>query len=257
VILALLLCLQAWAGPALQEKWTFKVDGVPRAVFFEAENGRVLVSVEDGASARLDQLDLQGQLKKKGIAQAEGMAGPLRAHFGEIYWVAGRKILKITGGKQQPVAEVPATCRAVSDLTVTRQGKILLGCRGGQVLAFEPGVKLPAAGKPVTGLFLLDSVLYVLRGEKLGPFDLEGKALAGRKLGGNPCYGLERSSAGNWISVCRNTVMEFGPKKARVLLPAEGELGRIGYIYDREPKNDLLLVPFTSAREIRAYKFLR
>lgn len=253
MILALLFTLHAFAG--LEEKWTYKVDGIPRAAFFDAETASVWVLAERDGSTVLDQLDLKGNIRKKGAAKAEGKPGPLRAHFGQLYWVAGQKILRLTNGKQDQVQDVPTECGVVSDLTISREGKVLLGCSSGRVLAMEPGVKLPPAGKPVTGLFLLDTVLYILRGKNLDAFDLKGNPFPTKKLCRESCFGLERGSAGYWLSVTQNSVVEFS-KPVRNLLRAHEVLGRIGYIYDREPKEDLLLVPFSEAKEIRAYKIL-
>lgn len=261
MILALLLALSACASP-LTEKWSAKVeDGEPVAAFFDVSSAHLFVSVkEEGDSARIDRFDLSGKLVKKGIARAHGLAGNLRAHSGKIYWVAGQTVWRFQPetARREKVGEIPGKLGEPRDLAVTRNGEVLVGLSDGVLYSLAEEGKIRARGASIGGMFLLDNILYILRETKLEPFDLSGKnqgvlSPVCRKK----CSGLEKTSSGSWITAEEPGLREFSaksPKSNRILLETNETLGRFAYVYERDTANDLLIVPFSSEKSLRAFR---
>jgi hypothetical protein len=259
MILALLLALQVQAA-VLVEKWSVTIkDGSPVAAFFDAGSGSVFVSVSEGKQARLDRFDLTGKLLKQGIAEAEGRAGPMRAHFGKIYWTAGFTIWSLDPitekkGKVKNIAEGTGD---ITDFTVARDGTIYVSLSKGMLLETnKESSQVRAEGEPITGLFLLDTELYMVKTHQLQAYSLTTQKLGAKKnFCHSDCLGLEKASSGSWITAEGNKLREIKEKANRVLLDAKEPLGRLGYIYDREPKEDMVIIPFPASKTLRAYRF--
>src|SRR3989344_5287277 len=89
--------------------WELEFSARPEAAFFDANSASIFVSLaEEGDSARVDRVSLEGKLLKKGLARGQGRAGALRAYDGKIYWVVGRKVLRFTadGKEKEEIAEL-------------------------------------------------------------------------------------------------------------------------------------------------------
>jgi hypothetical protein len=72
------------------------------------------------------------------------------------------------------------------------------------------------------------------------------------KICASNCKWLERAPDGSWITVRGNQVVAVG-KKERVLAEGQG-IGKPAYVYRRESKDDLLVIPFPDEGMVRAYR---
>ncbi|MGE3262365.1 MAG: hypothetical protein AB7K68_11345 [Bacteriovoracia bacterium] len=258
MIFLLFFSLQALAGP-LTEKWSATVSGSPVAAFFDAGSASVFVSVAEGRDSRVDKFDLSGKLVKQEIVSAKGAAGPLRAHFGKLYWVAGDTLWRFDpeAGKKEKLGQFPESLGKPADIAVARNGSVYLGLSGGTLYEIHAGNgSIVSQGSPISGLFLLDTALYILRERKLETYSLDGKKVGfQRPFCQAKCSGLEKSSGGSWITSEGMSLREFSTNRNRVLLQIKEVPGRFAYVYDREPSQDFLIVPFPAGKILRAYRF--
>jgi hypothetical protein len=149
-----------------------------------------------------------------------------------------------------------------NDIAVAKGPVVYVGTSGGY-LAHLVRDGIPSQdlkGAPITGLFLLSDTLHVLRGKRLEEFGLsasESPEESGFSIHNGYCSGLERTSAGDWLTVSGSKVIAVNGKgDAKTLYngPPKSELGRPAYVYRMNTKEDFFVVPFPSLGEIRAYK---
>lgn len=229
----LLLPLFAHAKP-WKQVWEVRFEAAPRFAFYDATSSNILVAV-DGAAIR--RISLQGVAEKEAFAEKEGAPGPLRAYGGRIYWAIGKQIYSFPtdGGRLRSEAEALAE---VTDISLDAKGKLFIASTKG---VGEPGKESDAAA---TALFALSSDLFTLReGTVTGP-------APEKKICGKAATGLERSPDGRWITVCDGQVSREG----EILAPAPGTPGRIAYVYRKESKYDLLVVPYPDEKVVRAFQ---
>lgn len=232
-LLLLLLPLFAHAKP-WKQVWEVRFEAAPRFAFYDATSSNVLVAL-DGAAVR--RISLQGEVEKEDFVSTEGAPGPMRAYGGRIYWAIGKQVYSFPadGGRLRKEAEALAE---VADISLDAKGKLFVASAKG---VGEPGKE---AGAAANALFALSSDLYSLsEGTVHGP---EGK----KKICPKPASGLERSSNGKWITICDGQVSREG----EILAPAAGAPGRIAYVYRKESKYDLLIVPYPEEKAVRAFQ---
>lgn len=254
-----IFAIAAAPGP-MKEKWTVdfpKAD--PAAAFFDVASSQIFVSLSTEGGARLDAITLDGKVAKKRVHRGSGAAGPLRAHGGKIYWVTGNTLRRLNpdGSKAEVVGSVPSSLGRVTDLAIARDGTVFAATGSGAIYRLTPreGTVLHR-GASIGGLFLLNSTLHVLRGGELQMIEVGGidTASTSRMLCTGICHGLERTSGGDWVTAEGKVIREVGPHTARVLLEASVVPGRFAYVYQRDPKDDLLVVPFPAMNQVRAYR---
>ncbi len=203
---------------------------------------------------RVDRVSLDGKREKKEVAKAPGAPGPLRAFDGNLYWIAGEQVksfspegkqvneLTISGGQGDPV-----------DIAVG-SGLIYLGMPNGSLLQIiGKKTTVAAQGAPISGLFLLADTLFVLRGTRFESLGLSG-AKSTKLFCELNCHGLERTSAGQWLTVQAGRVLELEGGRAEPLLSTGKEIGRLAYVYRKEAKDDFFVLPFPQDGMIRAYR---
>jgi hypothetical protein len=232
-LLLLLLPLFAYAKP-WKQVWEVRFEAAPRFVFFDAMSSNVLVAL-DGAAVR--RISLQGEADKEVFAETEGKPGPMRAYGGRIYWAVGKQIYSFPtdGGRLRKEAEALAD---VNDISLDAKGRLFVASAKG---VGEPGKESDSAA---SALFALSSDLFTLReGTVTGPAPK-------KKICEKTATGLERSSDGKWITVCDGQVSREG----EILAPAPGTPARIAYVYRRESKYDLLIVPYPDEKAVRAFQ---
>ncbi len=148
------------------------------------------------------------------------------------------------------------------DIAGGRGPVIYVGTTGGYLAHLVTGgpPSQDLKGAPITGMFLLQNTLHLLRGRRLEEFGLSAGAApeeSGLNVCDRKCGGLERTSAGNWLTVSGNRVLAVnGRADARTLYRAspKTELGRPAYVYRMNTKEDFFVLPFPSIGEIRAYR---
>lgn len=232
-LLLLLLPLFVHAKP-WKQVWEVRFEAAPRFAFYDATSTNVLIAL-DGAAVR--RISLQGEAEKENFAEAEGAPGPMRAYGGRIYWAIGKQVYSFPsdGGRLRKEAEALAE---IADISLDAKGKLLVaGAKG----VGEPGKE---AGAPARALFALGSDLY-----SLSEGTVRGPEARKKKICAKPAFGLERSPNGKWITVCEGRVSREG----EVLVPAAGT-GRIAYVYRKESKYDLLIVPYPEEKAVRAFQ---
>ena len=239
----------AHAADSLKEKWSAKVEGgEPVAVFFDAATASVFASVKTSSGARVDQFSAEGQLLRKNVVRASGSAGALRAYDGKIYWVAGDSLWRFAPGarRAEKVAKLPAA--GVRDLAVDKDGKVYYATHASGTTVGK--------GADATAVLLLEKDLFILRGGELFVAEQGSQAERTHLLlckSTAPCQGLERSSGGAWIVAEGSELKSVSAKENRVVATLPSVPGRLGYIYRKDAKEDLVVIPFPDAHTIRAY----
>jgi hypothetical protein len=256
---ALFLALTAFSaekpGVNPTELWALEFPGAsPEAVFFDAASGALFVSLRAGASARVDRVSLGGRREKEAVARAEGAPGPLRAFDGALYWIAGDQVRSFgPSGNRIATKSVPEGHGGAVDIALGPSGQIYLGMGDGPVLRLEDGkTTVESKGGAVSGLFLLESTLYVLRGARLQLLK-EGK----RRMEDfcQDCRWLERTSAGRWLTVRGKEILEIAGTRHRVLLAPGKGIGRPAFVFRKDPKEDFFVLPFPGEGAVRAYRY--
>lgn len=227
-----------------KKSWELALDAKPRAAFFSVAEDAVLLSVEK-KEAEMLKISSDGKKREEFLIRKKGAAGPIRAYGDRLYWAVGDKVSSFTlsgaGVKEEGRAHF-----VIEDLALNRKGEIEVAGAGGVArLGEKKAIPSPA----VTGLFQGQDTLYVLQ---------EGKTLlaipgSSRPLCSGGCRGLERASDGSWVTVQGNDVIRVG-KGREVLVAGKSPPGRIAYVYRRETKDDLIIVPYPDERVVRAFR---
>lgn len=272
-LLLILFCLLTWQAPFAsaakklvakpanpQPVWELSFSsGKPTAVFFDVASGALFVSLRDQESGRIAKVSLEGKIQNEKVAASQGVPGPLRSFDGRIYWISGDQVQ--SWGRTGVVSEghFPKELGDAVDLAITRNRVIYLGTTSGAVVRLQDGVfSRELGGAPVTGLFLLEDTLHILRGTRLHFLTLGAESEAERAsmaLCEVNCYGLERTNGGNWLTVSKGGVLEVnGAGRSTLLLSTSQKLGRPAYVYRRDPKDDFYVLPFQEEGKIRAYR---
>lgn len=257
----LLLCAVAWSAPKKnlewKEVWSLAFpNGQPVAAFFDVASNSISVSIaETGGGARVDRVTLEGKLDKARVAKGKGKPGPLRAYGGDLFWINGSEVLRIGSSGVGSEGKVPAELGAPVDIAVARGRAIYVGLSSGAL--YRLGSAAPEShGAGITGLFLLDDTIHILRGTRLESLRLTGgQSSKSTTLCQLPCYSLERTSAGKWLTTQAGNVLEVNGGRSKVLLKTTAqELGRPAYVYRKDPKDDFFVIPFASEGVIRAFR---
>jgi hypothetical protein len=195
----------------------------------------------------VDRWSLEGKLTQASVASAKGTAGPLRAYDGKVYWAVGNSLWRfvLAEARLELVTEAPGT---IADIAIGAGGKVYLGTKeGGLYEKSGKRLTLKNQGAEVTGLFFLESSLFVLREKTLE------NAGHSSIICSSLCRGLERSSSGAWITASGAKILEVNGKKNRVLANLPEAPGRISYVYRRDPKDDFLVIPLPDSHVLRAF----
>lgn len=240
-------------GPAIAlsadwaQQWEAKVPGKPAAAFFSAGNGKIYVSTNlNSGRAAVYALTDTGQLEAKAIIEADGTAGPLRGNGDRILWAAGNQILSFTAEGEKRKVEATAESAPI-DLAVDGKGKIFWGLKSG---LFTEGKRI--LGVPVQGLFFWGSDLFLLNDGKAlqSAFDPKVKS---EVICSGQCSGLERIPDGSWLTVKGKNAISAG-KGNRILVSGKTVPGKPAYLYRRETKEDLLILPVPGEGVVRAFR---
>ena len=194
--------------------WNAPLPGDGRAAYFFAQQNKILVSVQFPEKSELLQLDFDGKNPLVLTTVAEGGAGAIRSYEGTIFWVVGKSVFSVTEGKAS--AKIQSE-KKIADISVSQKGELLLA-KGEGIFFLWPD------------LFRLEEGILFQKDKKL-PLKCSG------------CWGLEKIPGGAWFSSRGTEVVELGKNKPKAVLSLEREIGRIGYIYARDSKDDILLVP--------------
>lgn len=207
---------------------------VPKAALFEPSTSAIYISLQSGEGAGIAKVSLEGKILDRALAVAHGEAGPLRAFDGNLYWVGGEKVWQVplSDGKRKPFMDAP---EGVNDIAVDKDGTVYLATSSG-----IQGANI--TNKPVTGLFILNRILYFIESGYLREYSLQDKKLSSSKLKFcSECNGLERNSAGVWLSLEKGKLIQVKDKK-KTVLKSTGQ-GRIAYVFQMDSKNDFLVIP--------------
>ena len=211
----------------------------PKAAFFYVHTGEILVAAGD-TEAELFRLSHEGKLLGS-FASEKGPPGPIRAFGERVYWIVGGKIVSYSAdGKGRKVeGDFPGS----TDLAFDSKGRLHVASEAGVEAG---GAKVHA--EPSSGLFSLGGGLHSLTGKGwIAPLS------GGAAVKGCACVGLERASNGQWLTADNKGVHSVGKGKETIVKSAYPP-GRIGYLYRKDPKEDLLLVPVPEEKRVRAYK---
>jgi hypothetical protein len=246
--------------------WSLAFKGEsPMAAFFDAASGSLFVSVRsgNGESGHIAKVSQAGKLEKLAFAVAEGAPGALRAFDGKIYWILGNQVQSSGGAGVLSEGSVAQELGILSDIAVDRRGVIYVGTSAGNLVRISAGaVRAEQKGLPITGLFLYQDTLEILRGARLQSVTLSA-AGANVDVGSVPfcekkCRGIERTSTGKWLTVSGPQVIEVnGQGSSRTLYRASSvrsSLGRPAYVYQMNPEDDFFVVPFPAEGVIRAFR---
>ncbi len=249
LIVSLVASLTAQAAPWVQ-RWDTSVDGKPRAAFFDAGKASLLIAVEktDG-KAELLRFSLSGKPGEDAVAKAKGVPGPLRAYGDQLFWLVGGRLLSFSEkGRSLSVAKIFDENAPFTDVTVVRGGKpVAVGEKG---LVSEGKVEPAHAG--ATGVYQhLDDLHVLAGGRRLQMVGAKG----GETLCETTCRWLERGSDGAWFTVDGKRLLRHpAGKKSETFLDFSSEPGRPAYVFQKDPKDDLILVPFPDEGKVRAYR---
>lgn len=267
MIALLFAALALAAAPAKKPApplWTVEFKGErPAAAFFDAASGSVLVSVRaaNGEGGHIAKVSQAGKLENAEFAASKGPPGALRAFDGRIYWIAGSRVFSKDSEGVTTVGTVDTELGDPRDIAVDRKGVIYVGTSTGYLVRINGGVATAEQkGQPVTGLFLYQDTLQVLRGTKLQAITISANAdpeAASIPFCVKECRGLERTGAGKWLTVSGSQVLEVGGQgSSRTLYaaPRNAELGRPAYVYQMNTEDDFFVVPFPEEHVIRAFR---
>lgn len=264
VLLLLLFTIRAHANGI--EAFTISVEqGQPKFAFFDVSTGDIFVSVQDEKEARVDRYSSKGELKEKRLLRGSGTAGALRSFDGNLYWSNGDRISTYHFERERTseVGDASLKLGAANSLAIDRDGTIYLGFASGKIARVikKKGVVL-GKDQPVTGMFLLERSLFLLRQNQLVEFSLEpwnsSPLRTDKEFCASSCRSLERNSAGEWLTIEASTVKAVKKSKpklrAKKLFEAPSEIGSLGYVFRKDPNEDLLLVVLPSERKVKALK---
>jgi hypothetical protein len=235
------------ALPAWENTFDIAVEGKPRAVFFDAGTSSLLISLDANGGARVDRYSLEGKLQEKGTMKAAGEAGALRAYDVNLYWIAGGKLIASgPHGKALALSEAFAPGN-FTDVTVLRGGKPLAVGPAGVTSAEMANAGYPQA----TGVYQYLNDVYVLfAGGKLTRLG-EKKSEKVCK----DCRWLERTSAGDWLFVeGKKLIRHVTGKKSFPFLEFSSAPGRPAYVFQKDPADDLVLVPLPEEGKVKAFR---
>lgn len=248
MIFFLLFAVFAQAGDIFVGWGALTPGNAPRAVFYNAATDSLFVSMDSAKGPLVEQWGMEGQKISDVFSLHEKKtAGALRAYDGKIYWAVGNTVWRFTpeGKEAKAVAEVPGS---ITDIAIAGNGALYIGTAEGVIYKNSKDEKFNTGSK-VTGLFFLENTLFALREKTLDK--IQGDSVVSEKICSSPCRGLERSSAGEWI-MTEGKALRI---KKRVADTFKHEPGRFAYVYRRDPKDDLLVVPFPDFGGLQAYKF--
>ncbi len=217
--------------------WKLETQGAPKTVFFDASSGKIFLSVESGKKAWVERISYEGKSEET-IAKGDAPAGPLRAYGGRIYWGAGGKVFSFgpEGEKKKVEAEIPS----ITDIALDAKGILYVASEAG---VYSQGKVI--FSKPVTSLLYLQSLHIFSQGKII--VDSKESLFC-------DCLGLERAPLGGWFTAEGKKIVRRNGKTKEVLLVASSPPGRLGYLYRRETKEDLLLVPRPDGKVLEAYR---
>ncbi|RZA09870.1 MAG: hypothetical protein EOP11_00230 [Proteobacteria bacterium] len=237
----------AAAAPIWDSAFEFAVEGKPRAVFFDAGTSSLLVATDVKTGARVDRYSLEGKLQEKGTMDAAGDAGALRAYDTKLFWIVGGKLK--ASGPHNTKLEVTKNFQdaTLTDITVLRGGKPL-GVGAAGVITDE---KVDATFQGITGVYqYLDDIYLLADGKRLAR---AGKA--GSEAFCENCRWLERTSAGDWLTVNGNKLLRrSGKKPAEKFLELSSAAGRPAYVFQKDPADDFILVPLPEEGKVKAFR---
>lgn len=252
ILLSLILSLVAHAAPAAPwtMRWEASVDGKPRAAFFDAGKSSALVAVETkGGRAELRRFSLSGKPSDEVVAEAKGEPGPVRVYGDAIFWIVDGKLLAFgENGRAATVAKAFDENAPYADVTVQRGIKpVAVGAKG--LVSAE---KLDPAFAGATGIYQhLDDLHVLAEGRRLQKVGAKG----GEMLCEKACRWLELSSDGAWLTVeGKRLLRRSAGKKSEPFLEFTTEPGRPAYVFQKDQKDDLILVPFPDEGKLRAYR---
>jgi hypothetical protein len=236
------------------ETWATEMPGKPVAAFFSASAGKVFVAVDkENAKSALYRLTTSGRLETDAFAEEKGPAGPVRAYGSRVYWVVGDKVFSyLESGKGRRLEA--KTGEGIVDLALDAQGRLFLagvaGVRVHEGAGLQAGPQpspqgsTPPITDPSTGLFFAGELFALVDGR------IHSSAGKGEKICSRECRGLERAPDGAWM-----TTEGAAVKKGReVLLQSTSVPGRFAYVYQRETRNDLIVLPLPEESRLRAYR---
>jgi hypothetical protein len=244
--------------------WSLEFKGEhPEAAFFDAASGAIFVSLQNknGEGGRIAKVSQAGKLEIERFAESKGPPGALRAFDGKIYWISGNQVQ--SKGEEGVLTEgtVPTELGAPRDIAVDRHGISYVGTSNGSLVKLHNGVATAEQkGQPITGLFLFQDNLHILRGTKLQSVSVsptvETYATSLPFSCEKECRGLERTGAGKWLTVNGRNVIEVGGKTRTLYQAPEAKavLGRPAYVYQMNTEDDFFVVPFPNEQVIRAFR---
>ncbi len=254
MIFSLFFTLAAFAAEP-KEIWSLKTDGgKPVAAFFDVASSAIYVSVrEEGGGARLDKASLEGKLEEKGAFTAKGEAGALRAYGGRLFWVVGERVL-VLDPKESGARELkpyPAAKGTALDIALARDGAVYLSFAGGSLWRVgEKAEAVSLSGKgDVRSLFVLNDKLHYLQDGKLfARSETQPKAVLSETF--CDCRWLERTSAGQWLTVKAGQVLVA----RKPVLTLKTEIGRPSYVFRMDTTQDFFVLPLPEQGIVRAYR---
>jgi hypothetical protein len=243
--------------------WSLEFKGEhPEAAFFDAASGAIFVSVrnKNGESGRIAKVSQTGKLEIERFAESKGPPGALRAFDGKIFWISGNQVQSKGDEGVHTEGTVATEFGALRDIAVDRHGTIYVGTSNGTLVQLRSGVASAVKkGQPITGLFLSQDTLHILRGTKLQSIIVsttaEPAATSLPFICEKDCSGLERTGAGKWLTVNGRRVIEVGAS-AHTLYEApnaKAMLGRPAYVYQMNTEDDFFVVPVPNEQVIRAF----
>ncbi len=246
-----------------KEIWSLGFEGErPAAAFFDAATGAIFVSVDEGnGRARLDKISLDGKVEKRGMATFQGSAGPLRAHDGKLYWVAGSSVQIVDPkGARSSLPGVPGLSH-ISAIAIDRNGSVFLldneidvhRIASLDAVTYIQGAHLKGDHK-LRGIFQYLDRLYVSLENRLLSFTppQEGREMMARDEGPFcDCRYLERTSSGAWLTTHKNEVLVGN--KTLLTLKTE-EIGHPGYVFRMDTAEDFFVLPLPKDGMLRAYR---
>lgn len=235
----LFFALCALAAP-WKEQWQAAVPGQPRAAYFLVASGEILVASEHEGVSSLLRYATDGQLLGVFVRE-EGKAGPIRSYGDRIYWaVAGRIYSYAADGSGRREESVPGE---VNDIAFDSKGKMFVAGPKGVT---HDGKSIATGA--TEGLFNLAGELFLLSGGLVR--SLSG---AGKPEKCADCRGLERGSDGRWISAQGRRVLRIG-RNSDEMAKENSSLGRFAYVYRKDTKEDLLVIPLPDEKKLKAYR---
>ena len=256
----------ALAGPGPERPlWTLEFPGKrPTSAFFDAASGALFVSLaaKNGEGGTIAKVSLGGKVENKAFASSKGAPGPLRAYAGRIYWISGSQVQSKGGEGILTEGTVATELGDPTDIAIDRHGTVYVGTSAGNLVSLGAGeASAEQRGQPITGLFLLDGSLQILRGTRLQAITIavsQEAASSSVPLCSKECRGLERTSAGKWLTVSGSKVLEVdGAGSSRTLYVAPDaatEIGRPAYVYSMDTTADFYVLPFPKAGKIQAFR---